>query len=658
MKKELLLCGFLFMYGVCADSALGTPEEDVANAVANALSSVSAKAENIAYSAADQTLVITGLEYAGQQEGAPHKGRIEQLRLEGFDEKTLLESGEAGAALPRVAEKAVLTGWTDTSEDDGVKMVLKMDSCSAQGWYQRLGALLKSSSMEDPGQFLEEVVRYRLDGVRSENINITLESAKQEFSPVSIAIKSIEDSGVPAPGSDAQPRKANLLMRDVSFASGDVSGMMEKFAFSGVIVPEPAQVAALWKKVTEAGGVDDPEAALKLLSEFYGGQPPFSLVALEKLKVWTSKNGDPAMLDSLSLDMDRPAEGPANMDFSMKALRLPPSVLGEFRDMAVKYAPEGVVFDMRVNGRTAEGGSDANATFTLRGLGSLELGCAVKGDAVALLKQLAAASDDDEALKKLLSEINVTSAKLAYEDTGLIPLVANFALESSDAIGLEGLNFALRYAADKGLNTDFAMKGLHVGLELLEQYKAEISRFAPGGLFADATSSCALTKEGYTGSSSVVARGLGKLDMGLAMKGDILGLLAKAIEDPDKAEELLPMLSQIKLAAIDAGYKDSGLAAMILSIASKEFEMPAADLIAAASGQAEGLAASGDPFFEKLGNMLKEQIAKPGEMAVSLAPGTDMDVMTFAMTAAESPNTLPLVFSSKPGSKSMEDYLK
>ncbi|MBR4424159.1 MAG: hypothetical protein IKS68_08035, partial [Mailhella sp.] len=292
-----------------------------------------------------------------------------------------------------------------------------------------------------------------------------------------------------------------------------------------------------------------------------------------------------------------------------------------------------------------------------RGLGSLELGCAIKGDALDLLARLAA-MDDEDAMKKLLSDVSVTGAKFTYSDTGLIPLAANIALESGDAIGLEGLDFILQYAADKGLNTDLAVKGLHVGLELLEQYRAEIARFAPGGIVADASLKNALTNEGYAGNAAAAVRGLGRLDADLSLAGDVLGMLKKAASDPDHADELLPLLSQVKVAGCGAGYKDSGLAAMVLGIAAKELGMPPADLLAMASGQAEQLASSGDPFLGKLGKMLKEQLARPGEMSVRLAKGADLDVMTFGMTAAEDPGKLPLEFSSNPGSRTMEEYLK
>ena len=112
--------------------------------------------------------MISGLEYAGLQEGTQRKGRIEQIRLDGFDPKSVMDAEGAPGDLPRVAENAVLTGWSDVSEEDGVKMSMSIESYAAKGWYQRLGVLLKCSSQEDLGPFLEEVLRYRLqDIVRS-----------------------------------------------------------------------------------------------------------------------------------------------------------------------------------------------------------------------------------------------------------------------------------------------------------------------------------------------------------------------------------------------------------------------------------------------------------------------------------------------------------
>ncbi len=658
MKRELLLCGALVMFGSGVAPTLGSVESDVEEAVAGALSAVSAKAEKVTFSAGEQSLMITGLEYAGKQEGTLHRGRIEQIRLDGFDPKSIRDVEGDPGDIPRVAENAVFTGWSDVSEEDGVKMSMSIGSCATKGWYQRLGVLLKRSSQEDLGAFLEEVLRYRLDGARAENMHVTLESATQEFPPVTITVKALEGpDGVTAPDEDGNPRMVDMQMRGVAFSSGDVSGSIERFILSGMVIPSPVQMAGIWKKATDSGLPDEPRDALKMLAGFYGGKPPFSLLSLENMKLLMTPNGDPATLDRLSLSMRRDDAGASGLDFVIKTLRVAPSSLGEFRDMAIRYAPEGVELDMRVHGSAAEAGSDAGASVRLRGLGSLELGCAIKGNALDLLARLAAL-DDDEAMKNLLSDISVTSAKFSYSDTGLIPLVANAALESGDAIGLEGLGFVLRYAADKGLNTDLAVKGLYVGLDLLEQYRSEIARFTPGGIVADASLNNALTNEGCAGNASATVRGLGKLDMDLAMEGDVLGILKKAVNDPDHADELQPLLSQVKVVGCGAGYEDSGLAAMLLSIAAREFGMPPAGLLAMASGQAKQLASSGDPFFEKLGKMLREQLARPGDMAVRLAHGADLDVMTFAMTAAESPDKLPLEFSSRPGTKAMEEYFK
>ncbi len=660
MKKELLLCGVLVMFGTGAAPALGSVESDVENAVAGALSAVSAKAEKVTFSAGDQSLVISGLEYAGPQEGSQRKGRIEQIRLDGFDAKAILDAEGGTNDIPRVAENAVLSGWSEVSEEDGVKVSMTLESYAARGWYQRLGVLLKRSSQEDLGPLLEEILRYRLDSARAENLSIRLESAKKEFAPVNVTVKALEGpDGVAAPGDDGQPRMANMQMLGLAFSSGDVSGSMEKLALSGLAIPSPSQMAELWKKVSEAGVPDEPQDALKMLADLYGGKPPFSLLSLENMKVWTAPGGDPATLDNLSLSMSHGDQGASGLEFAINALRVAPSALGEFREMAMRYAPEGVALDMRVRGNAAGSGSDAAASLRLRGLGSLELGCAIKGNALDLLAQLAAL-DDDAAVQKLLSDVSVTSAKFSYSDTGLIPLAVNLALESGDAVGLDSLNLAMQYAAEQGLDTDFTVRGLHAGLDFapLEQYRAEISRFAPGGITVDVSQRNALTKDGFAGNASAAVRGLGKMDLDLALKGDVLGILKKAANDPDNTEELLPLLSQVKVAGCGTGYKDSGLAAMLLGIAAKEFGMTPADLLAMAVGQVEQLATSGDPFFEKLGKMLKEQLAQPGEMSVRLARDADMDVMTFAMTAAESPDKLPLEFSSVPGGKTMEEYLK
>ncbi len=660
MKKELLLCGVLVMFGTGAAPALGSVESDVENAVAGALSAVSAKAEKVTFSADDQSLVISGLEYAGPQEGSQRKGRIEQIRLDGFDAKAILDAEGGTNDIPRVAENAVLSGWREVSEEDGVKVSMTLESYAARGWYQRLGVLLKRSSQEDLGPLLEEILRYRLDSARAENLSIRLESAKQEFAPVNVTVKALEGpDGVAAPGDDGQPRMANMQMLGLAFSSGDVSGSMEKLALSGLAIPSPSQMAELWKKVSEAGVPDEPQDALKMLADLYGGKPPFSLLSLENMKVWTAPGGDPATLDNLSLSMSHGDQGASGLEFAINALRVAPSALGEFREMAMRYAPEGVALDMRVRGNAAGSGSDAAASLRLRGLGSLELGCAIKGNALDLLAQLAAL-DDDAAVQKLLSDVSVTSAKFSYSDTGLIPLAVNLALESGDAVGLDSLSLAMQYAAEQGLDTDFTVRGLHAGLDFapLEQYRAEISRFAPGGITVDVSQRNALTKDGFAGNASAAVRGLGKMDLDLALKGDVLGILKKAANDPDNTEELLPLLSQVKVAGCGTGYKDSGLAAMLLGIAAKEFGMTPADLLAMAVGQVEQLATSGDPFFEKLGKMLKEQLAQPGEMSVRLARDADMDVMTFAMTAAESPDKLPLEFSSVPGGKTMEEYLK
>ncbi len=83
---------------------LPSADTNVETAIANALTAVHARAEKVAFSAEEQLLVITGLEYTGPEGNIQHKGRIEQIRLEAFDENALLESGDEPGDLPRLAE--------------------------------------------------------------------------------------------------------------------------------------------------------------------------------------------------------------------------------------------------------------------------------------------------------------------------------------------------------------------------------------------------------------------------------------------------------------------------------------------------------------------------------------------------------------------------
>ena len=81
-------------------------------------------------------------------------------------------------------------------------------------------------------------------------------------------------------------------------------------------------------------------------------------------------------------------------------------------------------------------------------------------------------------------------------------------------------------------------------------------------------------------------------------------------------------------------------------------------VIEMAKGMLQGLESSDDALLKKVGAMLTEQLAKPGEMHAHLSAGANPDILSFAGDAASNPGALPLELSSTPGPKGIEEYLK
>ncbi|MBP3729979.1 MAG: hypothetical protein J6I40_00740 [Mailhella sp.] len=666
MKKEAFLCGFLAVAGMSADVGLNSIEAEVRDAVSAALSSVSATAQDIRFSLLEKTLVITGLEYALPKDGMTRKGRIERVELTDFDGKVFTSTaGEPydPQMLPKVAEKAVFSGWNEEIEEDGVKMTLSLASYTAQGWYQRLGLVFGSYAKDGMGQtFFEEMLRCRIDAAHAENMNLTVLSGGPDSALLKIRAKSIENpGGMKALSADGKPGPVSSVLKDISFESGEVSGAADMVELADMRIPTPAQMLKLQKATVgtaQEATEDAAEDVLSMLAESYAEKPPFSRIAVKNLNVWLSAQDDPVTLGGLVWNMNRAESGAFETDVSMKALHIAPGAIADARKLMDRYAPEGLTLDMRVRGSVAEEASSAEVGIYVHDLGRLELGGAAKGNAVTLIKSIADAAGDEEALTKLLAEVDITKANVSYQDTGFIPLAVNAALDSVDAIGLDGLDYAMNYVSGHGYTSNCTLKGLHVGLELLESWKDVIVRYAPDGLTMDATTKGTMTDKQCDSSLSYVVRGLGMLDAGLTMQGDMFNVSKQIVEKSEDTDVIMQLLSTVKLTSAKTEYQDSGLLAMALGIASKELEMPAKDLLGMASGQAEELASGDNAFYAKLGAMLKEQILQPGKMSVSLAPNASPSLTELISTAVSEPAGLPLVFSSTAGSRTMEDYLK
>lgn len=183
-----------------------------------------------------------------------------------------------------------------------------------------------------------------------------------------------------------------------------------------------------------------------------------------------------------------------------------------------------------------------------------------------------------------------------------------------------------------------------------------LNRYAPDGLVLNAKSESLTSDKEASGKVRYELEGLGELEGDMALEGDIRTFLDSITYevDPGQREALM---NNLRMKSMNLTYRDSGLMAMSVEIASRWNNCSIEESMAFMESSLQELARMRERPLRELGNGLLEQMAHPGEFRMTIAPEKPMNVMEAALVASLNPDALPVTFSSKPGTKALTDYL-
>ncbi len=655
MRKEIFLCGFLAVAGISADVNLDVAETETREAVSNVLAGMYAQAKDIQYSFLEKKLVLTGIEYDIPEGASSRRGSIERMEFAGFDRAVLqapaAPEGYSPEKLPRVAESIAVQGWSETMASNGETMTWTMASFNVRDWYQRLGTLLAEHARSGKSMaFFEEMLRCRMDEAVMKDMSIKVEIPNED--PVSMHVDEMAyPGGIKAPDAAGNPQPVSAVLTGVSFETGETKGTVRSLEFSDILPLSPAQLAEVSALVQADGG---EKAVMDFFRKVWAERPPFSRLAVNDTHIFDN-GAEAASMDLVSYDVKYQEKGWSSA-FDIKALRFNAAALGDESGVLARRAPKGLAFDSRVLVKAADAESAMDVSVVVDGLGTFKLSSTYPVNIFEKIAAAAASGDMDYA--RLSKECMPLSTEISYKDSGLVALIADWAMDGAmEDLAAEKLQFVLKYLAGKEYSTSLDIAGLKVPAMAVELsgWKDIVAKYAPQGVTLDAGLGLVLTNEKGDMNAALAARGLGNMDLELTSRADYMALVNQAVEKGDLPEEAL---GQISITGAKTSYRDSGLLPLAACIAAKEMGAQPADVISMAKGQAEAWAGGQDAFLAKAGALLKEQLDHPGEMAVKLAVQAPMALMDLIGAAMSDPSSLPVEFVSKPGEKSMEDWLK
>ncbi|WP_418765987.1 hypothetical protein [Mailhella sp.] len=470
MKKKYIIGGIVVCVGIAAWIGVYALENRTEKAVAGALASVPAQAQEIRYSLLNNTLLLKGVTYDVSEENVKRKGSVEQVEIKGFNPACLSVSAAAydPDALPVVAQSMTATGISDDIGFGDLQIAQKIDEISVSGWHQRLGVLLERfQKHRDEASFYEEMYRYRLDGMAFRGMR-SLISMPDMPSPISL---DMEEMGLAesarAPRGDEKVAPFSVYLSGMRFgakgSTGRVSGELQRLDIKDVLLPDPfvmAELVRINKKMDATDldsetGMDDFDeqiiAMSSLLQKNYENKLLFSRFGMQGFRFMVDEAnpqaGEPFVavrMKSLDYRMGL-SSGQYTYAATLDALQLN---MAELRSNEVvrKYAPDG--FTLNANSESVVG--DAKITgrgrYDLVGLGALEGDMTLTGN-IRDLRRLASMADLTIDPSDLLQSIQLQKMNLKYHDSGLtamaIELIAKEDGQSPESL-LEAIFQSLR----------------------------------------------------------------------------------------------------------------------------------------------------------------------------------------------------------------------
>ncbi len=420
MNKKYVLLGVLFWASVSGYMGMRILDSYTEDAVAAALSGLSASAEEIRFSFLKKTLDITGLEYDLPDPKTQRKGRIERIEVQDFNRKILFvlpRMAEYSAeTLPKVAERVTVTGWTETLHEKEDKIASSIKRISIEGWYQRLGLVLDRYARFGAGkQFYEEAARCRMAGASVEGISSEKNGGTaSRFS----ALRIFFPRGIVPPAQGEKVHPQDISLEGLSCSEGTGTFSAGGIQVLGLQLPHPDIFDAL----PQGGGEGKSQKAerpglLRLLSSGWRDRLPLASLSVQSASFRDPEGKEELGMESGSVMLAR-KDGGYGLDLAVRALggrnaeelRIMPSL------------PEaGMLLDAGVRGSMGPGETEFTASYDLRGLGRGRLGARVKGNVPEVLEVLMG-KKGSFGTKNLVS-LSLRDAEFTHDDSGLAALL-------------------------------------------------------------------------------------------------------------------------------------------------------------------------------------------------------------------------------------------
>lgn len=227
--------------------------------------------------------------------------------------------------------------------------------------------------------------------------------------------------------------------------------------------------------------------------------------------------------------------------------------------------------------------------------------------------------------------------------------------ESSTSISLKSLDYSLSMTDEGSLKTTTALSGLKFKFPDFMGSNKIIDRYAPEGLTLNMTSDTLVGDKELSGTARYELEGLGVLEGDLDLRGDIRSF-RKASAEGFSDDTLDGLMQSLRLSRLNLVYKDSGLVPMGVELSARwKFKKPEVFLQKTVA-MLKILEQSPDRPVQEFCRAVEEQLSRPGEFTMIIAPKQPINFMEALSLASENPDALPVTFSSKPGTKALKDY--
>lgn len=454
-KKYAIAALVVISAGAAGWFGIHTVERQTEQAVADALSSVSAQASEIRYSLLENTLTLKGVTYELPGDDVSRRGSLESVEVKGFNRKYVFTRSDAPYspdALPLVADAITAAGITDSTQMDGVKVEQRVEKVQLTGWHQRLGTLLALNEQHrGDASFFEELYRCRIDGMEIDNVSMTL--SEVDTPAVSVAVEGISfPDGVRAPRDGEKVAPVRVRFDGFHVSGRDFSGGLRKLEFYDVLAPDPEILAAFCQLFGAVDDLEDEEkrylAEERLISDIenlllknYENRVPVGRVLAEEgsfsLQDSPEETGaKPAVfsmaLKSFDYRLSLTEEGAIKDATKLSGLKMNfPDTMDE-ADILSRYAPEGLVLNMTSSSLIGDDVFSGSARYEMEGLGELEGSLDLVGD-IRALQRVVLEGDPSGEMNRLMQSVRLKGMNVVYRDSGFLPMSVEIAARWSDS---------------------------------------------------------------------------------------------------------------------------------------------------------------------------------------------------------------------------------